>query len=161
MQWKKICDFYLYFTIFATNSEKRKSIDCISIPTTYLTYLRLLYIHVIYKQISYLTMVFFQWSCMDVRVGLWRKLSAEELMLLNSSVGEDSWESLGLQGDPTSPFYQSRFNSEHRMLGAGALGWPRGMVWGKRWEGASGWGTRVQPWQIHVDVWQKQYNIVK
>ena len=24
-------------------------------------------------------------------------------MLLNSGVGEDSWESLGLQGDPTSP----------------------------------------------------------
>ena len=47
---------------------------------------------------------FFQWSCMDVRVGLWRKLSAEELMLLNCGVGEDSWESLGLQGDPTSPF---------------------------------------------------------
>ena len=33
--------------------------------------------------------------------GLWRKLSAEELMLLNCGVGEDSWESLGLQGDPT------------------------------------------------------------
>ena len=42
-------------------------------------------------------------SCMDVRVGLWKKLSAEELMLLNYGVGEDSWESLGLQGDPTSP----------------------------------------------------------
>ena len=28
-----------------------------------------------------------------------RKLSAEELMLLNCSVGEDSWESLGVQGD--------------------------------------------------------------
>ena len=27
-----------------------------------------------------------------------------ELMLLNCGVGEDSWESLGLQGDPTSPF---------------------------------------------------------
>ena len=40
---------------------------------------------------------------MDVRVGLWRKLSAEELVLLNCGVGEDSWESLGLQGDPTSP----------------------------------------------------------
>ena len=39
---------------------------------------------------------------MDVRVGLWRKLSAEELMLLNCGVGEDSWESLGLQGDPTN-----------------------------------------------------------
>ena len=34
---------------------------------------------------------------MDVRVGLWRKLSTKELMLLNSGVGEDSWESLGLQ----------------------------------------------------------------
>ena len=33
---------------------------------------------------------------MDVRVGLWRKLSAKELMLLNCGVGEDSWESLGL-----------------------------------------------------------------
>ena len=43
---------------------------------------------------------------MDVRVGLWRKLSAEELMLLNCGVGEDFWESLGLQGDPTSPFWR-------------------------------------------------------
>ena len=33
----------------------------------------------------------------------WRRLSTEELMLLNCGVGEDSWESLGLQGDPTSP----------------------------------------------------------
>ena len=30
---------------------------------------------------------------MDVRVGLWRRLSAKELMLLNCGVGEDSWES--------------------------------------------------------------------
>ena len=36
---------------------------------------------------------------MDVRVGLWRKLSAEELMFSNCGVGEDSWESPGLQGD--------------------------------------------------------------
>ena len=43
---------------------------------------------------------------MDVRVGLWRKLSTEELMLLNYGVGEDSWESLGLQGDPTSPSWR-------------------------------------------------------
>ena len=41
---------------------------------------------------------------MDVRVGLWRKLSTEKLMLLNCGVGEDSWESLGLQGDqPVHP----------------------------------------------------------
>ena len=31
------------------------------------------------------------------------KLSTRELMLLNCSVGEDSWEFLGLQGDPASP----------------------------------------------------------
>ena len=56
---------------------------------------------------------------------------------------------------------QSRFDAWYRMLGAGALGWPRGMVWGGRLEGGSGWGTRVYPWRIHVDVWQNQYNIVK
>ena len=50
--------------------------------------------------------VVFQWSCMDVRVGQWRRLSAKELMLLNCGIGEDSWESLGLQGDPTSPSWR-------------------------------------------------------
>ena len=44
---------------------------------------------------------------MDVRVGLWGRLSTEELMFLNCGVGEDSWESLGLQGDPTSPFWRN------------------------------------------------------
>ena len=43
---------------------------------------------------------------MDVRVGMWRKLSTEKLMLLNYSVREDSWESLGLKGDPTSPAWR-------------------------------------------------------
>ena len=40
---------------------------------------------------------------MDVRGGQKRKLSAEELMLLNCGAGEDSWEYLEQQGDPTSP----------------------------------------------------------
>ena len=35
------------------------------------------------------------------------------------------------------------------------------LVLGGRWEGGSEWGTRVPPWQIHVGVWQNQYNIVK
>ena len=56
---------------------------------------------------------------------------------------------------------QSRFNAGYRMLGAGALGLPRGMVWGGMREGCSELGTRVQSWWIHVDVWQNQYNIVK
>ena len=25
----------------------------------------------------------------------------------------------------------------------------------------SGWGTHVYLWQIHFDIWQNQYNIVK
>ena len=37
---------------------------------------------------------------------VWRRQSAEELMLLNCSVGEDSWESLGIQRHPTSPFWR-------------------------------------------------------
>ena len=47
------------------------------------------------------------------------------------------------------------------MLGAGALGRPGGMVWGGRKEEGSGWGTHVCLWQIHFDIWQNQYNIVK
>ena len=34
----------------------------------------------------------------------WTVQKAEELMLLNCGVGEDSQESVGLQGDPASPF---------------------------------------------------------
>ena len=50
--------------------------------------------------------MFFLWSCMDVSIGLWRRPSAKALMLLSCGVGEASWESLGLQGDPTSPFWR-------------------------------------------------------
>ena len=38
---------------------------------------------------------------------------------------------------------------------------PEGWYGEGGWRGSSGWGTRVHPWQIHVDVWQNQYNIVK
>ena len=55
------------------------------------------------KKVHLVKAMVFQWSCTDARVRLWRKLSAEELMLLNCVVGGDSWEPLGLQGDPTSP----------------------------------------------------------
>ena len=40
------------------------------------------------------------------------------------------------------------------MLGAGALGRPRGMEWGGRREEGSGWGTHVNLWRIHFDIWQ-------
>ena len=54
------------------------------------------------------------------------------------------------------------FNTGYRMLGAGAWGWSREMIWGGRWEGGgSGLGTHVHLWLIHVNVWQNQYSIVK
>ena len=56
---------------------------------------------------------------------------------------------------------QSRFDAWYRMLRARTLGGPREMIWGGRWEGGAGWGTRVHPSWFHVDVWQNQYNIVK
>ena len=48
-----------------------------------------------------------------------------------------------------------------QVLRAGALGRPRGMGWGGRWEGDSGWGTHVNPWLIHVNGWQKPLQFCK
>ena len=39
-------------------------------------------------------------------------------------------------------------------LGPGALGKPRGSGWRGRWEGGLGWGTHVNPWLFHSNVWQ-------
>ena len=46
-------------------------------------------------------------------------------------------------------------------LGPGALGRPGGIGWRARWEGGSGWGTHVNPWLIHVNVWQKPLQYCK
>ena len=48
-----------------------------------------------------------------------------------------------------------------QVLRAGALGRPTGMGWGGMWEGGSGWGTHVNPWLIHVNVWQKPLQYYK
>ena len=50
------------------------------------------------------------------------------------------------------------------MHDTGCLGlvcWDDPEVWGGRSEEGSGWGTDVYLWQIHFDIWQNQYNIVK
>ena len=41
------------------------------------------------------------------------------------------------------------------------LGRPRGMGWGGRWEGGSGWRIHVNPWLIPVNVWQKPLQYCK
>ena len=43
----------------------------------------------------------------------------------------------------------------------GALGRPRGIGWRGRWEGGSGWGTHVNSWLFHFNVWQNSLQIKK
>ena len=42
-----------------------------------------------------------------------------------------------------------------------ALGRPRGIGWRGRWERELGWGMHVNPWLIHVNVWQKPLQYCK
>ena len=53
---------------------------------------------------------------MDVRVGPWRRLKAEELTLLNWGAREGSWESLRQQGDQTSSILKE-INPEYSLEG--------------------------------------------
>ena len=48
-----------------------------------------------------------------------------------------------------------------QVLRAGSLGRPRGIGWGGRREEGSGWGRHVNPWLIHVNVWQKPLQYCK
>ena len=48
-----------------------------------------------------------------------------------------------------------------QVLRAGALGRPRGMGWGGKWEAGSGWETHVNPRLIHVNVRQKPLQYCK
>ena len=64
----------------------------------------------------------------------------------------DWFDILAIRGTlKSSPTPQ--FKSIHWMLGASALGRPRGMVWGGSREEGSGWGTHVYLWRIHYDIW--------
>ena len=55
---------------------------------------------------------------------------------------------------------QSRWDAWDKCSGL-VRWWPRGMGWGGRWEGESGWGTHLNPWLIHVNVWQKPVQYCK
>ena len=48
-----------------------------------------------------------------------------------------------------------------QVLRAGALGRPLWIGMGGRQEAGSGWGTHVNPWLIHVSVWQKPLQYCK
>ena len=60
-----------------------------------------------------------------------------------------------------------QITSQGWMPETGAQGWCTGktqrdgMGWRVRREGGSGWGTRVNPWLIHVNVWQQPLQYCK
>ena len=85
-------------------------------------------------------------------VWMW-ELSAEELMLLNYCVGEDCWESLGLQGDLTSP---SKGDQSWVFIGRSDVGAETPILWppdAKSWliekdhDAGKDWGRKRSWWQ--------------
>ena len=90
--------------------------------------------------------------CMEQSFGLCGRGRGQD------DLGEWRWNTYNIIYETSR---QSRFDARYWMFGAGALGRPRGMVWGGRREEGSGWGTHVYLWRIHFSIWQNQYNIVK
>ena len=98
---------------------------------------------------------------MDLRVGLQRKLSTEKFVLLNCGVGEDSWESLGLQGDPTSPSYRKSVLNIHWKdwcwswnSNTLATWWEELTHWKKPWWLGKIEGRRRRGWEV-ILWWQR------
>ena len=94
---------------------------------------------------------------MDVRVGLWKKLNTKELMLLNCGVGEDSCESLGLQGDQSWVFF-GRNDTKAETL----VRWPpheKSWLIGKDFDAGRDWGKEekgtpedeMAGWHLQLD----------
>ena len=76
---------------------------------------------------------------MDVRVGL----CTEELMLLNCGFGEDSWESLELQGDSTSLFWRRSALGQNDAKAETPVLWPphvKSWLTGKDFDAGRDWG---------------------
>ena len=67
-----------------------------------------------------------------------------------ASVGEGEGEMIWENGTEICIIYMKQVASPGSMHDTGALGRPRGMVWGERMEEGSGWGTCVYLWWIHV-----------
>ena len=117
------------------------------------------------------TLKHWHWTCTNLR--LWppclpssQNLGSDSEREKEQWTGRERWDDTGeWHWNTYNVIYetsrQSRFDARYWMLGAGALGQPRGVVWGERREEGSGWGTHVYLWQIHFDIWQNQYNIVK
>ena len=83
-----------------------------------------------------------------IEVTFLKTIIIQIIHIYNRKPGEWHWNMYNIVYETSR---QYRFDARYWMLGAGALGWPRGMVWGGRREEGSGWGTHVYLWQIHFD----------
>ena len=103
-------------------------------------------------------------SCTDVRVGPQGRLSTKELMLLNCGAGEDSWESLGLQGNPTSPFWRRSVLNIHwkdwcwssntlATWGEELIYWKRPWCWERLKAGGEGGSRGWDGWMASLTQW--------
>ena len=84
-------------------------------------------------------------------------------------VGKIPWRREWL---PTPALWPGEFHGQRILAGykkwgwkesatPGALGRPRGTGWRGRWDGGSGWGTHVNPWLFHFNVWQNPLQLKK
>ena len=77
-------------------------------------------------------------------------------MLLNCGVGEDSWESLGLQGDPTSPSWCWRWNSNTLVIWCEELThWKRPCCWQRLKVGGEGDYRGWDGWMASPTQWTR------
>ena len=103
---------------------------------------------------------------MDVKVGLWRKLSAEKLMLLNCGVGEGPWSPLDCKeiqpvhprGDQSWVFIGGT-DAEAETPNTLATWcekltpWQRPWCWGELWAGGEGDNTGWDGWMASPTRW--------
>ena len=71
---------------------------------------------------------------------------------------EQHWNKYTIKGETD---HQPRLDAWDKC--SGLVHWedPERLGGGGRWEGASGWGTHVNPWLIHTNVWQKPLQYCK
>ena len=89
------------------------------------------------------------------RVGCFKRTAKVSVLSRVKQITQKSVYYLGWNRSP------AQVGCMRQALGPGALGRPRGIGWRGRCKGGSGWGTHVNPWLIHFNVWQNPLQYCK